>query len=328
MELRTLVDPVIACLASAPADSDGTPYSAAIDYFVDVLSNFSGFLTEAHYDSIAALIASDWGQQRYEALLGGNYDWEYQMFAQFVLAYGDAKVQTLIESGEERHRKFLAMLCGLLGAPGYAVVYDTVFVSALEFWSTFVETMTDSLYSDNGTRPPWMQPALNIVMRAGGALLGQRSSILPSRSSCRGSPRSGRPSAMPGKTSADLLQTLYSLQGRPLVTLFVDLLLRSIPTRSWAEIESAAFCLAALSDCIADEDHCDDLLAKLFSSALFDLLALGEAHLPVRLRQTALSLIERYSSTSERHPEYLPASLNLLFDAVGTAALAAASSSR
>ncbi len=327
--LRTLVDPVLIFLSKATLSEDplpdDTPYNAAADFLVDVLTNYSSFFTEPHYNLIALLLESEWGQERYEALVGGNYDTDFQQFGLMLIAYGDARVVTLMQSGEERHRIMLAKLCGLLNGSGYPVAEDVMFVPALDFWSTFVETMTDSLYSDEGTPPEWMQPALSVVLQAIGHCWKKiQYPPIEVFTSWDSDERVGFGDAR--KDVADLLQTVYSLSGRSLISQFVSLLLLAIPTKSWVEIEAAAFCLAALSDCIPDDNQCDDLLDKLFSPAFFNLLNLGEAHLPVRLRQTTLSLIERYSEYFERHSQFLPAALKLLFDAVGSGTLAAASS--
>lgn len=308
--LRTLIPPTLNCLANDDL------YEAAIELFTDILSNYSGFLTKEHYSSLASLFESQWAQERYQALLQGDFDFDSLQFGLFMLAYGDAKVQELMEGSDAQSQNFLSGLSGLLTASGHPVGEDKIFVPALEFWSTFVETMTDIMYSsvEEDTKA-WMPKAMAHVMQV--VANCWRKIQYPSIevfASWDSTERVGFSDAR--KDVADLLQAVYTLSGPPLVSMFVDSLLQSLPSQAWAELEAAAFCLGSLSDCIADDDKCDDVLCKVFASPFFELLGQTRGPIPVRLRQTGLSLIERYSDYFERHAEHLPSALNLLFDAV------------
>lgn len=310
-----MVNPVIACL------QDEELYEVSIELLIDILSNYSNFFTTDHYNAIAQIFESSWGAERLQQILGGDFDFEPLQYGLLLLAFGDARVETLMQSSDDRSRKILASLSSLLTAKGHPVAEDFMFVPALEFWATYIETMLDTMYSSENKYEPWVESALALVKEVVGHCW-EKIQYPPVKEfmSWDSSDRAGFIDAR--KDVGDLLQTVFTAAGRELLVIFTDLLLRSIADKAWAQIEATAFCLAALSDCISDDDSYDDILERVFSSPLFSLLALGEEQLPVRLRQTALSLIERYSEYFERTPAHLPAALNLLFEAVATPTLA------
>ncbi|TLD28315.1 hypothetical protein PspLS_03848 [Pyricularia sp. CBS 133598] len=313
--LRTLLPPVIRCLIVDEL------YEASIELLTDTLSNYSAFFTSEGFDMLINLFETSWSDNRYQQLIRGDFDFESVQFGMLMIAFADAKVVELQKSTDHRSQRFLAGLKGLLGAAGYAVGEDKVFVPALEFWATFVETMVDTMFSEEAKdSDAWVQHSLGLVMQVVGCCY--KKIQFPPAATFSGwdsSERAGFVEAR--KDVADLLQTVCTIPNASLVSLFVDLLLQALSAQAWAELEAAAFCLSALSDCISDGGEYDELLQKVFSSGLFDLLGQSEK-LPVRLRQTGLSLIERFSDYFERHGEFLPGALNLLFGAVGDSMLA------
>ena len=322
--LRSLINPVVNCL------QDDELYDASIELLSDILSNYSNFFTADHYESIVSVFESEWGGKHMQALLGGDFDYEPLQYGLLLLAYGDARVETLMTTPSSadggRSQKTLASLSALLTAAGHPVAEDFIFVPALEFWATYIETMLDTMYSEaddgsGGHYAPWVESALVVVKEVVGHCWTKiQYPPLKEYMSWDSSDRAGFGDAR--KDVGDLLQTVFTVAGRDLLTIFTDLLLQSINDKAWSQIEATAFCLAALSDCVSDDASYDGILESIFSSQLFSLLALDESQLPVRMRQTALSLIERYSDYFERKPAHLPAALNLLFEAVATPPLA------
>jgi len=311
--LRELVNPALNCFG------DESLFQATAELFSDVLSNYSSFFTSAHYESLANLFDSSWAARHYERLLHGNHEEDGIAFGMLMLAYGDAKVEELMTSTDPRPQRFLSQLSGLLAADGYLVGEDHIFVPALEFWSTFVETMVDNVFSDDegNTGKGWQtfaqQHLLAVVQNCWRKIQWPPVEVLNEWDS---NERVGFGEAR--KDVADMLQSVFTLNGSELITFFADLFLQSLGVQSWPEVEASAFCLGSLSDCISDEGKHDGELAKVFSSPFFDILAQANgAAVPLRLRQTGLSLIERYCEYFERHSEYLPHALNLLFAAVG-----------
>lgn len=312
--LRQLVGPAINCFA------DPNLFQTAAELFSDALGNYSTFFTDEHYDTLASLFESPWAAEHYQRVLHGNHQEDGISFGLLLIAYGDAKVQDLMHSTDSRSQRFLESLSGLLAADGYLVGEDTIFVPALEFWSTFIETMIDDSYSDEEAAQNWKpyaeQHLKTVVMNCWRKIQWPPAEAFAEWDSTErvafGDAR---------KDVTDMLQSIFTLEGMSLVSFFVGLFLQALASQSWTELEASAFCLGALSDCISDEADYDRELSKVFASPFFDLL--GEAHgpIPLRLRQTGLALIERYCEYFERNAQYLPNALNLLFAAVGDSVL-------
>ena len=187
-----------------------------------------------------------------------------------------------------------------------------------------METLTDCVSSNEEFHPPWLEACHGHVMSV--VANCWRKIQFPSIStflSWDSADRAGFNDAR--KDVGDLLQSVYTLSGVSIVSQFVDLAVQSLSAGSWAELEAAAFCLGALSDCVSDQASCDAALEKVFSSPLFEVLSQSNI-VPLRARQTCLTLIERYSDYFERHYKYLPSALNLLFSTLGDSLLSAPSS--
>ncbi|KAH8653657.1 armadillo-type protein [Xylariales sp. PMI_506] len=318
-QLRPLLQPVIKCLAI------GDLYETTIELLTDTLSNWQAFFTKEDYDLMYALFDSDWSRERYQNLLGGDFDFDSVQFGLFMLAFGDAQISELMDGSNERAQRFLAALVGLLAAEGLPVADDKIFVPALEFWSQFVENLVDNMYSEPENSGNWSTPPLSYITQVVSHCWTKiQYPSLTVWNSWDSTERVSFGDAR--KDVSDLLQSVYTISGRPLISLFIDLTLQALSNSAWAELEAGAFCLGSLSDCISDENDCDDILSKVFGSQLFDLLRQGQSAVPVRARQTCLYLIERYSDYFTRHAQYLPAALNLLFSAVHDHPLAGPSS--
>ncbi|KAI1497513.1 armadillo-type protein [Biscogniauxia marginata] len=317
--LQTLLQPVIRCLLSDEL------YETTIELLADILGDWPEVFTPDQFNSLYSLFESQWSQERYQSLLQGDPDFDSIQFGLFMVAFGNARMNDMMDGKDERAQRFLAGLAGLLTAQGHPVAEDKIFGPALEFWSAFVENLVDNLGSESSDNLPWDKPPLSQVMRVVSYSWQKiQYPMIDVYNSWDSSERAGFGDAR--KDVADFLQSVYTISGLPLVSLFVDLILQALTSSAWAELEAASFCLGALSDCVPEDGSCDDILNKVFGSPLFDLLHQGRSVVPVRARQTCLYLIERYSDYFGRHAEFLPAALNLLFSAVGDRHLALPSS--
>lgn len=308
--LQALVQPLTNCLLVEEL------YEPTVELLADALNNWQQFFTSYHIDSLYILFESEWARQRYQDLVEGDFDFDAVQFGFFMLAFGDAQMVEMMDATDTRAQAFLAGLAGLMAAHGHPAAEDKIFVPALEFWSAFVENLADIIYSESTNNPQWDKPPLSQVMQVV-SYSWQKIQFPPldTYNSWDSTDKAGFGQAR--KDVADFLQAVYTLSGLPLISLFVDLILRALANSAWGELEAACFCLGALSDCVSEGNSYDDALTKVFSSALFDLLRQGQGVIPVRVRQTCLYLIERYSEYFVRHAEYLPSALNLLFSAVG-----------
>ncbi|GAW24311.1 hypothetical protein ANO14919_138950 [Xylariales sp. No.14919] len=317
--LQALVQPLVNCLLVEDL------YETTVELLTDTLSNWQQFFTRQHINSLYALFESEWAQQRYQDLLKGDFDFDAVQFGLFMLAFGDAQMVEMMDTTDTRAQAFLAGLAGLLTAQGHPAAEDKIFVPALELWSAFVENLVDTLYSESTNNLPWDKPPLSQVMQVVSHSWQKIQYPSPEvYNSWDSTDKAGFGDAR--KDVADFLQAVYTISGLPLISFFVDLILRALSNSAWAELEAASFCLGALSDCFSEGSSYDDALTKVFGSSLFDLLRQGQNIIPVRSRQTCLYLIERYSEYFVRHAEYLPAALNLLFSAVADRHLALPSS--
>lgn len=310
--LRNLLVPALACIQTEDLTEP------TMELFIDILQNYSGFLKDEHYEALFSLFESDWSRDWYMQLVGGDFDFPLIQYGTMMIAAGDAKVMGLMEGTEAKSLRMLQRLCGLLHCEGLLVVDDKIFVPALEFWATFVETMTDAVYMEEAASYNWLPFSMSQVLEAVSHCY-QKIQLVDHAtwSEMDSNDRAGWLEAR--KDVADFLQAVYPLKGESLVSIFVDLLLQSLPSREWPRIESALFCLGAVSDCVGDSGNSDEDLHKVFSSELFQLVGPGPARnqIPPRLLQTSLSIIERYSDFFERHQQYLPPALELLFSVVG-----------
>ncbi|KAI1412971.1 ARM repeat-containing protein [Hypoxylon sp. FL1857] len=320
-QLRTLVHPVINCLP------DNELYDVAVEVLTFILEDWRSFLLKDHIESLYSVFESQWGQDKYRLLIESeDVDDEEVHFGLLMLAFADFQVIELMDGTNERAQRLLTNLVGLLRANGYPGVDNKIFVPILEFMGSFVEDLLDTLHeADSTDKVQWDKPPVWQIMQA--VSESSRKIQYPSihiYNSWDSTERVAFGDAR--KDVADFMQSVYTLIGKQLVTIFAANLLEALPRSSWAELEAAAFCLGALSDCVSDGTSCDDILTKVFGSPLFDLLRQGQSVVPVRARQTCLSLIERYSEYFGNHPEFLPAALNLLFSAVADRHLAMPSS--
>lgn len=316
--LRSLTRPAILCLLNEDL------YEITIELLADVLLHFSNFFLDEDFKLLYTILSSPWAQERYNKLVEGDFDFDSLQFGQFMLNFGDATVQDLAQKAEldEQSQQILSALCGLLGAKGFAVNEDRIFDRALEFWSTFVETLLDFSYQSDEEQPSWFAVAKSYVMQA----------IEKSWCKIQFPPakefslwdsveRTGFKDIR--RDVKDLLTQSYLIIGKELFSLFADLALRSLGKEevAWAEVEASLYCLSAFSD-YANGGECDGYLDLVFGSPLFYVLSNSGTVVPARVRQTFLALIDNYSGYFERHTQHVPSALNLMFSMLGSPSLA------
>jgi hypothetical protein len=345
--LKSLTKQAITCLVQEDM------YEVTIELFSDVLANYSKFLADGDFDLLFSLFNSDWSKERYRQLVQGDFGFESLQYGHFIIAFGDARVEQLAKASDPLSQQFLEAIEGLLAAEGYPVAEDQIFIPALEFWSTFVEVMIDSLYSDedvtlsilnaritnsavstdrasqkepsSGNKNEWFVTARASVMRAiercWRKIQFPPADVFDDWDSVD---RAGFSDAR--MEVVDLLQASYTLTGLPLFSMFADLTLHSLQTGAWNELEASLFCLGSLVDCISDDDMSDAILEKVISSTLFATLADSASNVPLRTRLATLSLIGKYDEFFKAHTQYIPEALTFLFKALSIPSLAATAS--
>jgi hypothetical protein len=307
---------------------DDNLYEIAIELISDILGNYSKFLHKEDFTLLYSLFNSPWAQERYQRLVGGDFDFDSLQFGQFMIAFGDATVQDLAQKvdTDPQCRQFLAALVGLLAAEGYAVNEDKIFVPALEFWQTFVETMIDFTYSvEDMKRPQWFPTATVHVMQAVHNCW-RKIQFPPSAefNSWDSVDRTGFKDAR--RDVADLLENLYIISGISILSVFIDLAQQSMSKGNWAELEASLTCLANYADCIWEDPERDAYLERVFNPSLWEIFSRPVAEIPTRALQAFLVLVEGHAGWFSEHADSLPKALNLAFGAIGSPALAKSAS--
>lgn len=295
-------------------------YNAAAELLIDVLFNWPSLLTEHHYTMLANIFDTPWFQHRYDQLIQGDIDFESTQLGYVLLAFGEARVEVLIQNDHEQNKNILSRLCGLLAADGYPVAENKIFVPAIEFWSTLTESVSDM---DPESTSASSVTAITIPYIFQATSHAWKKIIYPPADefhSWDSGDRAGFNDAR--KDVVDLLQAVYALIGPRLVETFSSLTLSTLASSSWLELESAIFCLGGLADCSREDPRCDDFLAAVFSSPLFSVLRSAQKNIPARVRQTCLTLIEQYTEYFERNTHLLPTALSLLFNEVSEHSMA------
>ncbi|KAF5634563.1 member of the karyopherin-beta family nuclear import [Fusarium sp. NRRL 52700] len=296
-------------------------YSVSVELMVDLLSNCLMFLSDTHFDNLAQLFDSPWSQRRYEKLVQGDFEFDSLQYGLLLLAFGEAKIERFMQSGDSRSEKLLSNLCGLLAARGYVVEEDRIFVPALEFWLTYAETLTDLTYSDEESTGTWVPRARSHLLQA--ISNAWQKVIYPPAEEFHSWDSSERISFHDArKDVVDLLQSVFTLVGPQLVFTFANLVLKALSESSWSQLEAAAFCLGGLADCISETNRGDDALSVVFKSSLFAILRSGQSEIPPKVQQTCVSLIARYTEYFERNVSELHPVLNFIFGVVGEHAMA------
>ncbi|KAG5800463.1 hypothetical protein H9Q69_000502 [Fusarium xylarioides] len=296
-------------------------YSVSVELMVDLLSNCLMFLSDTHFDNLAQLFDSPWSQRRYEKIVQGDFEFDSLQYGLLLLAFGEAKIERFMQSGDRRSEKLLSNLCGLLAARGYVVEEDRIFVPALEFWLTYAETLTDLTYSDEESTGTWVPRARSHLLQA--VSNAWQKIIYPPAEEFHSWDSSERISFHDArKDVVDLLQSVFTLVGPQLVSTFADLVLKALSESSWPQLEAAAFCLGGLADCISETNRGDDALSVVFKSSLFAILRPGQSEIPPKVQQTCVSLIARYTEYFERNVSELHPVLNFIFGVVGEHAMA------
>jgi hypothetical protein len=340
--LKTLTKPAIACLV------DEVMFESTAELFIDVLGNYSKFLTDADYNLLFELFNSEWSNGLYQRLIGGDNDFEVVQYGQLMLAFGDAKAEDLAKNLDAPYQNYVNALLGLLAVNGYVTQEDQIFQSAVEFWATFVEILIDSLYSDEdfeGASPPstdaqasgpaapqskdvakpqdkpWFQAAKAHVLKA--IELCWRKIQYPPPEVLETFDSDDRASFNDQRLEVlDLVQAAYTFTGNHLLTMFANLALQSLQQQAWFELEASLTCLGGLADCVAEDETTTAILSNLFDSVLFTTLADPASQAPDRTKQSALALIGQYDEFFKSNVQYLPDALRFLFSSLGNNLLA------
>lgn len=290
-------------------------FDVTAELFTDVLANFPAFFTNRDFESLGTTLSGGSAQAYIAMLRAGDFDPAAMAFARLLFAYGDAFVQDLAKNVQDpKSSRIMRQMVELLGCPGYAGAEDEVCSQSLEFWTTFTEFLTDSLYAAGDEIPFWMKNARQYVPEVIEACW--RKISMPPANTVAAWNSEERSSFSAFRSDVeDFLQSSFTFLGIDVFEQFANLALASLSNRAWLQLEATLFCLNALSDSLPDDDSSDGALSRLFGSSLFvDMV--GPHPIPPKTRQTAVSSITNYTAFFERHTEFLPPMLNFLFESL------------
>lgn len=319
--LKSLLKPAMACLVEEDL------YQVTAELFTEMLTNYSKFLSQDDVQMLFSLLSSSWSQERFNRLIQGDFDFYTIQFGNLLLAFGDAIMPDLAQkTSDVSLQQYLIGLNGLLACNGYAVEEDKIFVPALEFWITFVETAIDALYGGNGEDKSWIATARMHIVQAI-QKCWRKIQFPPAEVWDEWDSVDQTNFHEARRDVVDMLQSSYTLIGREILSMFANLVLQSLEGSRWAELEASLFCLGALSDSISDEENDEGsewnrIVGTILGSQFFDILANPANSIPTRVRQTAVTFIGEFASNFERHPQYLSITLTFLFKAMETPDLA------
>ena len=288
-------------------------FEVTVEFFTDVLVNFPAFFDSGIYASLASMITSSKATDCLSALKAGESDEEAQDFSRLLFAYGDAAVQDLAQNVHDQQlQHVLVHLLDLLDAQGYDEADIQICSQAIEFWQTYTEFATDSLFTDGEKREPWTDVAKEYIAKAlqhsWAKIRSPNPDIVASwHSEVRADFRGLR------QDFTDLVQASFTLLGLAAFEYFAQLALESLGGQAWYDLEAALFGLNALSDSVADDKASDEALSRIFRSSLFRDMMDPTVAVPLQAQVTAFSTITNYTSFFERQTEFLPSMLNFLF---------------
>ncbi|EEP79357.1 predicted protein [Uncinocarpus reesii 1704] len=286
-----------------------------MDLVLDLITNQPKLLHSKHFDCVLDFLIGQNGQQYALDILKGDFEDEQVRFLDLLVKFSssDEQVRVLTQPPDAKQERILFLLFKLFHAPGFAAVDDTAINILLEFWTEAADNINDLIMEGAFDEPT---PAI-------------KENFTRVIAECFDKLRYPNPSTLKEwveddvklfnafrRDFSDFLQAAYPLLGVPVVQQIQERAAIAIRDHDWERFEVAMFCLAALADTIAENEHADNLLHALFQSQLFDAICFGRTDIPLKARQTLADVIARYTPYFERNHNLLPPALNFLFSSL------------
>lgn len=288
-------------------------FEVAAYCLIDILENFPAFFTGDGLGRLADKLTSRSADQILQEFKHGDFSTDAETFGHLILAYADTTVQDLAKAiNHPFQQKILTHCMTLLSCGGFAGVDEQISTPALEFWQTYVEFLTDSLFDAEDKTQPWIEEAKRRIFEVIETCWRKIQIPEPTVATAWNSNERSDFSAFRSDVQ-DLLQSSYTLLGLSEYETIAHLSLQSIIGQSWIEVEASLFCLNSLADAVSEEATADKYLAEIFGTSLFQSMSASNTVLPAKTQQTVINLVASHISFFERHHEYLPSMLNFLF---------------
>ena len=297
-------------------------FEVAVDFFTDILMDFPTFFDVYAYSSLATFLVSDTSRNWAEEVRAGDFGGDAQDYSRLLFAYGDAAVQNLARNILiEPSNDILKQLLSLLNVEGYAGEEIQICSQAIEFWQTYTEFVTDSIFSAGERQEAWMLDAKGYIAKALQQNWMKIRYPQPRIADLWDSEIKADFRAL-RQDFTDLVQASFAILGFAAFEHFAQLTVNSLGSREWYDLEASLLALNALSDAVADDASTDRTLSKIFGSTLFNNMMNPMMAVPIQTQVTALSAITNYTSFFERQANFLPNMLSFLFTFLGHTTLA------
>ncbi|KAF2484647.1 armadillo-type protein [Neohortaea acidophila] len=318
--LRNLIAPAAACLSSTTVSQE------ALDVFRDILESYTSFFRYEHIAMLAEIIYQYINPPLQRALQEQDSDGQHVLYGQFVIAFGCANIQQVVEDPQNQlgSINLVTLHTQMISTPGYPGDDDQLSVQAIEFWNTYVEHVNDIIGSgDEGDNPPW-QPAAQMTLQRVFECLCRKITTPPPDVAEEWGDDEHEGFKEFRLDATDLLLSIYIFLEKPMLEELVGLICRSLQAKEWRVLEAALFILNRLADNVLEEPGNGSVLEKVFQTTLFREVANFSLDIPSQTRRAAIDLLGSYGQYIERHAEFLPDTLNFLFASLETTTLAAA----
>ena len=302
--------------------SDEEAQDDAMDVFRDILDCYPNFLRPEHMKVLAAFINDQIQQPLLSGLKSGDLD--LLPMTQFVIAYGTANVQEIVERPEHGYgsRATMQILLACLQTPGYPGNEDEVSIQSIEFWNTYIEYVNDIVFSaqPSDSEIQWLKHSKSVCMSLS-YLLWSKMRPPPPDVAQTWTEHESEAFRDFRKDGSDLMISVFLLVGLELLQRFVEIAQNSVETKQWQDLETALFCIDTLGDNASEEQDAEPILGQLFGSDLFRTVADFSQPIPLQVRRTAIDMLGTYGQYIERHAEFLPDTLRFLFASLENSSL-------
>ena len=316
--LRNVVERAAHCLTEPELQS------VALDVFRDILESYTSFFLPQHMDLLAQIIATHIGPALEQAL--ASQDADGGVFGQFVIAFGTANVQQVVEEPDHvfGSATIVRLHLDILRAPGYPGDDDELSTQCIEFWNTYIEYVNDVSFSkDVGEPDPlWLDHAKSALTELLELLWAKM--CMPPGDVVKAWGAAESEGFKDFRLDAnDLMLSVYVCLGQQMLQRITTYVLHWLAEKQWLVMEAGLYCLNALADNVLEDQPSEDVLATVFGSSLYREIGDFALPIPAQTRRTAIDMLASYGQYIERHAEYLPDTLRFLFASLETETFAA-----
>ncbi|KAF2750242.1 ARM repeat-containing protein [Sporormia fimetaria CBS 119925] len=290
----------------------------AMELIADILENYPQFLESNDREMLWSTVKGPWGLGLLE-----NVDNDTIALARIIVAYGQSLLDSKVlykEPTLPHHQEVMAFLHGLLKYPEPIGIDDEIAPIALDFWSSYVSTISDEVFelTESSPRPAWLEQASTHVFQVMSEFVNKI--IYPDAAVSKSWDDESKKTFKVFRVDVrDIIQEAFNVLHDALLDQFIEFTTRSLHEKRWLELEAGLFCLISVSDLSAQP--VDARLQTLFQLPLFTIM-LTTPEIPSVTRRGVVDTVAAFNDFFLRHAEYLPQVLPFLLNALAQPSLA------